>query len=242
LVLAARRGINLNRYSTPEERAEVRGHLGGGHRRRDPEEPRPAEFARKAAAPAKKSKRPTRGKTVFVVHGRDQALRESMFAFLRAIGLEPIEWEEAVRKARRGANPFVGDLIERVMDQAQAVLVMFSPDDMAQLRDVFVDRHERATEGKLQGQARPNVLFEAGLAMGAHAEKTLLLQVGHMKGFSDIGGRHMFKFNGSPASRHDLVGRLKILRCDLEVEGRRDWLGVGTFAPTERKPAKKSKR
>jgi hypothetical protein len=174
LVLGARHGISPNRYSTPEERAEIRGYLAGGGRRRDPEEPRPAEPARKAAAPTKKSKRPTRGKTVFVVHGRDAALRESMFAFLRSIGLEPIEWEEAVRKARRGANPFVGDLIERVMDQAQAVLVMFSPDDLAQLRDVFVDKHERNTEGKLQGQARPNVLlFEAGLAMGAHAEKTL---------------------------------------------------------------------
>ncbi|EIG62918.1 TIR domain-containing protein [Bradyrhizobium sp. WSM1253] len=244
LLLAMRnKDINVTRLSTADERAAVSGWLGGGHRRRDPEEPRPAEPARRAAAPAKKSKqRPTRGKTIFVVHGRDQALRDSMFGFLRAAGLEPIEWEEAVRRARRGANPFVGDLIERVMDQAQAVLVMFSPDDMVQLRDVFVDRHERNTEGKLQGQARPNVLFEAGLAMGAHAEKTVLVQVGHVKQFSDIGGRHMLRFNGSAASRHDLIGRLRMLRCDLEVEGRRDWLEVGTFAPTERKPAKKSKR
>lgn len=239
LVLAARREINLNKYSTAEERAEIRGYLGGGHRRRDPDDaPRPAAAA-PARRPAKKSKRPTRGKTVFVVHGRDLALRDSMFSFLRAIGLEPLEWEQALRRARRGANAYVGDIIEEVMEQAQAVLVLFSPDDLVQLQPQFVARHEKATEGKSQGQARPNVLFEAGLAMGRHAEKTLLVQIGDVKPFSDIGGRHMLRFNGSPASRHNLVGRLQMLRCDLDVEGRQDWLDVGDFTPTGRKPAKK---
>ncbi|WP_342739390.1 nucleotide-binding protein [Bradyrhizobium sp. B117] len=219
LLLAMREGLNVNRFSTPDERAEVRGYLGGGHRRRDPEEaPRPAEPARRAA-PAKKSRRLTRGKTIFVVHGRDNALRESMFAFLRSLGLEPLEWDQALRRARRGANPFVGDVIDRVMDQAQAVLVMFSPDDLVQLKDVFVDRHERNTEGRQQGQARPNVLFEAGLAMGRHQEKTVLVQIGAVKPFSDIGGRHMLRFDGSPGSRNNLVGRLEMLRCDLDTDG-----------------------
>nr|WP_306235227.1 nucleotide-binding protein [Bradyrhizobium sp. Bra64] len=240
LVLAARLDINLNKYSTAAERAEIRGHLGGG-RPRDPEAaPAPAEPARRPAAPAKKSKRPTRGKTIFVVHGRDNALRESMFAFLRSLGLEPLEWDQALRRARRGANPFVGDVIDRVMDQAQAVLVMFTPDDLVQLKDVFVDKSERNTEGRQQGQARPNVLFEAGLAMGRHQEKTVLLQIGAVKPFSDIGGRHMLRFDGSPGSRNNLVGRLEMLRCDLDTDGR-DWLHVGNFTPTERKPAKKKR-
>jgi hypothetical protein len=33
---------------------------------------------------------------------------------------------------------------------------------------------EQSTEGRLQGQARPNVLFEAGLALGAHPDKTVI--------------------------------------------------------------------
>ncbi|PDT88771.1 hypothetical protein CO669_18595 [Bradyrhizobium sp. Y36] len=127
------------------------------------------------------------------------------------------------------------------MDQAQAVLVMFSPDDLVQLRPQFVARHEKSTEGKPQGQARPNVLFEAGLAMGRHAEKTLLVEIGSVKHFSDIGGRHMLRFNGSTASRHNLVGRLQMLRCDLDVDGRQDWLDVGDFAPTAGRPAKKKR-
>lgn len=238
LVLAARRDININRYSTPEERADIRSHLGGGHHRRDPEDaPRPAPApARKSTA--KKGRR-TKGKTIFVVHGRDQALRESMFALLRALQLEPLEWDQAIRAARRGANPFVGDVIDRVMDQAQAVLVLFSPDDLVQLKEQFIGIGDR-DEGKPQGQARPNVIFEAGLAMGRHQEKTLFVQVGDVKPFSDIGGRHMLHFNGSPGSRNALVGRLQMLHCDMDTDGR-DWLTVGTFEQTPPKPAKKKK-
>jgi len=32
------------------------------------------------------------------------------------------------------------------------------------------------------------VLFEAGLALGAHPNKTVMVQVGKVKAFSDIGG------------------------------------------------------
>jgi len=240
LLLAMRNDLNVNRFSEPEERAAVSGFLGGGggHRRRDPDdEPRPAA-ATPVRKPAKKAKRRNKGKTIFVVHGRDNKLRESMFAFLRAIGLEPLEWDQAIRRARRGANPFVGDVIDEVMDQAQAVLVMFSPDDLVQLKDQFIDAHERNSEGKQQGQARPNVLFEAGLAMGRHQEKTVLIEIGSVKRFSDIGGRHMLRFNGSPGSRNDLVGRLEMLKCDLATDGR-DWLNVGDFHPTPPKKAKK---
>jgi CAP12/Pycsar effector protein, TIR domain len=38
-----------------------------------------------------------RARRVFVVHGRNSAVRSAMFAFLRAIGLHPIEWSEAVK-------------------------------------------------------------------------------------------------------------------------------------------------
>jgi len=241
ILLGMRENLNVNRFSTPDQRNAVSGFLGagGGQRRREPAAPPPAAAAPARKSAAKKSKRRTTGKTVFVVHGRDMTLRDSMFAFLRAIGLEPLEWEQAIRRARRGANPFVGDVIDEVMDQAQAVLVLFSPDDLVQLKDQFVSRDEKNSEGKPQGQARPNVLFEAGLAMGRHQEKTVLVEVGSVKRFSDIGGRHMLRFNGSAASRHDLVGRLRMLRCDLDVDGRRDWLEVGDFEPT---PAKKAKK
>ena len=40
-----------------------------------------------------KSKNP---RSVFVVHGRNDVVRDSMFGFLRSINLKPIEWTQAV--------------------------------------------------------------------------------------------------------------------------------------------------
>ena len=36
-------------------------------------------------------------KKVFVVHGRDSRLRDDFFSFLRALGLQTIEWSEALK-------------------------------------------------------------------------------------------------------------------------------------------------
>jgi len=237
LVLAGRRGINLAKYSTADERAEIRGALRGSPDPEPERERRPMEPARRLVK-AKKPARKTKGKSVFVVHGRDEALRKSMFDFLRALGLNPLEWDHAVRQARsKGANPYVGDIIDEVMDKAQAVVVMFSPDDLVQLKEQFLHADDRA-EGKPQGQARPNVLFEAGLAMGRHPRKTVLVQVGKVKPFSDVGGRHMVRLSESTESRNDLANRLEGLGCEVDKVGR-DWMKAGEFVPTEPKPAKK---
>jgi hypothetical protein len=48
-------------------------------------------------------------------------------------------------------------------------------------------------------------------------------------------------FDRSPGSRNNLVGRLEMLRCDLDTDGR-DWLHVGNFTPTGRRHAAKKKR
>ena len=62
-----------------------------------------------------------------------------------------------------------------------AVVVMFSPDDLAQLKEQLLKPDDGPNERKPQGQARPNVLFEAGLAMGRRPAKTVLVRpVGHI--------------------------------------------------------------
>ena len=67
-------------------------------------------------------------KKVFVVHGRDGRLRDDFFAFLRALGLQPIEWSEALKLTAK-ATPYVGEAIESAFKNAQAVIVLLSPDD-----------------------------------------------------------------------------------------------------------------
>jgi len=244
LVLGMRSDVNINKYSTPEERAEIRGALrrsGGREREYDPTdtEGEVVERAvrRRPAKKAKAAKKRTKDNTVFVVHGRDQALRQSMFDFLRALNLHPLEWDHAIDEARQG-NPYVGDVLDIVMEKAEAIVVLFTPDDLAHLKNQFVKSGERTSEGKPQGQARPNVLFEAGLALGAHPKKTIMVQVGRVKQFSDIGGRHMVRLTNDQASRNSFANRLA-QKCPAVNRIGNDWMHVGKFEPTEPKPAKK---
>ncbi|MGY4499392.1 putative nucleotide-binding protein [Bradyrhizobium sp. GM24.11] len=243
LVLAARRGININRYSDADERSEIRDavHGGGSGRRRNPDEGEievvEREVRRRPAKKAKAAKKRAKDNTVFVVHGRDGALRQSMFEFLRALNLHPLEWDHAIDEARQG-NPYVGDVLDIVMEKAEAIVVLFTPDDLAQLKEQFVKSGERTSEGKPQGQARPNVLFEAGLALGAHPNKTVMVQVGRVKSFSDIGGRHMVRLTNDEASRNSFANRLARI-CPAVNRIGNDWMQVGRFEPTEPRAAKK---
>lgn len=107
-----------------------------------------------------------RDRRVFVVHGRDNAARLAMFAFLRAIDLRPTEWPEAV------ASPFIGHVLDVALGEAQAIVVLMTPDDMAYLRADYAAGTDDP-DVRPQGQARPNVLFEAGMAMGRDPARTL---------------------------------------------------------------------
>jgi predicted nucleotide-binding protein len=163
-----------------------------------------------------------------------------MFAFLRALGLNPMEWEHAVASAK-GGNPHIDDIIETAMAKVQAVVVLFSPDEEAYLKEQFLGGDDRKDDGKPQGQPRPNVLFEAGLALGAHPEKTLLVQVGKVRGFSDIAGKHLVHLSNDPAKRNELANRLAKFHCDVNKVGN-DWMKAGDFTPTSAKVTKGSRR
>lgn len=227
LLLAGDNGISVQKYATPQELADLRGipnHVPVAV-------PVVAGPAPRAAARKGERKLPkTKENTVFVVHGRDTKLRDSMYQFLGALGLKPQEWGHAIRAAR-GANPYVNEAVTRIMEQAQAIVVLLSPDDDVKLKDQFVTRDERTTEGKLHGQARPNVIFEAGIAIGTHHKKSVVVQVGNVKRFTDIGGMHILNLTGSDASRHGLANRLKKLGCKIDREGDH-WLRAGDFTPT----------
>jgi predicted nucleotide-binding protein len=166
---------------------------------------------------------------VFVVHGRDQGQRNAMFRFLRSLDLQPIEWGRAVQATRQAA-PYIGEILERAFQDAVAVVVLLTPDDQARLRASLLKSSDPAYEGTLTGQGRPNVLFEAGMAFGSHPRSTVLVQVGDLRPFSDIGGRHVIKLSNRPESRQELANRLEAAGCDVDTSGT-DWLSEGDFSP-----------
>ena len=149
-----------------------------------------------------------------------------MNSFLRSIGLQPIEFSSAIhgtiKKLKAGGNPFIGDILDVTFDRVKALIVLFSPDDEVQLRKHLWSKGEKKDEKKLLPQARPNVIFEAGLAFGRHQEKTLFISVGKIKPFSDIAGRHMLNLTNTSASRRDFAGRLRNMGCSIDLSGN-DW-------------------
>ena len=175
---------------------------------------------------------PTDTRQVFVVHGRNEPARAALFAFLRSIGLTPLEWSEAVNAAGQ-PNPYVGDILDAAFSRAHAVVVLFTPDDVAFLRPKFRAGSDPPHEIEPTGQARPNVLFEAGMAMGRAPDRTVLVEMGSLRPFSDIGGRHMLRIDNSSQQRQQLAQRLKAAGCPVKLDGT-DWHTEGDFeAPLE---------
>lgn len=69
---------------------------------------------------------------VFVIHGRNDRARQGLFTLLRSIGLDPIEWSEAIRLTGKG-SPYIGDVLDAAFGAAQAIVVLQTPDDVAHL-------------------------------------------------------------------------------------------------------------
>lgn len=167
------------------------------------------------------------GKSVFVVHGRNKVVRKSMFNLLRAFGLQPIEWSEA-RIMTGNPSPYIGEILDIAFSRAQAVVVIFTGDDLAYLKDKYISSDDPYYEKEPTPQARPNVLFEAGMALARHPKRTVLAQVGTIRPISDIAGRHIIKIDNSVASRQELALRLRDSGCKINIEGT-DWHTIGDF-------------
>jgi predicted nucleotide-binding protein len=164
---------------------------------------------------------------VFVIHGRNEPARAGLFAFLRAIGLRPIEWSQALALTGK-ASPYIGEVLDAAFDAAQAIVVLETPDDIAYLHPSLT--YSGDPECDAQPQPRPNVLFEAGMAMGRDPNRTVIVELGRIRVFSDIHGRHVVRLDNSVGRRQDLAGRLRTAGCEVDLTGR-DWHDAGNLEP-----------
>lgn len=162
---------------------------------------------------------------VFVVYGRNIRMRKALFDLLRSANLQPMEWEHIVALTESGA-PYIGDVLDKGFEVAQAVVILFTGDDLAQLNPELLSEDETAEE--LTPQPRPNVIMEAGMALGKDSTRTIIVQIGNIREISDLQGRHVVNFKNTPKCRKTLLSRLETAGCNVDFRGD-DWLSSGNF-------------
>lgn len=170
---------------------------------------------------------PERRRNVYVIYGRNELAKQAMFSFLRSIGLHPIEKSHA-RGLTGKSNPYVGDIIKSAFSHAQAIVVLFSGDDESKLKAEFAIESGLSEESVLKPQPRANVLFEAGMAFATHYQRTVLVQFGEIRSFSNIEGKDIIRMSNSLSCRQELAARLRDAGCMIDTSGT-DWHKEGDF-------------
>lgn len=236
--VGAEAGITINKYATAEELAQLR--QAGSPVAPPASTPDTLPVMGKGRSKAKSTTSNRAAKatpnSVFVVHGRDRVAKLATFDLLRALGVKPIEWTSAVAMSKKAA-PYVGEILEAAFAQARAVVVLMTPDDLAQLRPDLLSPTDKPYERTPTGQARPNVLFEAGMAFATHADRTVIVQLGNIREFSDLAGRHVVQMSNDYPKRHEFAIKLRNAGCDVDTTGS-DWVTAGNFVdPQARTPA-----
>jgi hypothetical protein len=109
----------------------------------------PAEKSapKKREAPKTKSKN---GKSVFIIHGHDDLIKEKVASFLKKIGLKPIILHEKPNKGKT--------IIEKIEanNKVAFAVALWTPDD----------KGKKSKTQRLVGRARQNVIFETGYFIG----------------------------------------------------------------------------
>jgi predicted nucleotide-binding protein len=240
ILLALESGINVSKFASQNDIEILQTFLRSPQTYRERAEPliSPRGFTRpKPITEASSSKT---NNQVFVVHGRNARIREAMFFFLRAVGLKPLEWNSLILRTRQ-ASPYIGNILEAAFAEASAIVVLLTPDDIAKVGEEYLYSTDLAYEKNFTGQARPNVLFEAGMAFGRAPDQTVLVQFGDVRPFSDVAGRHILRMDNQPSSRKELITKLSNAGCTVDESGT-DWITTGNFeieAPGKKEPSEK---
>ena len=167
-------------------------------------------------------------KDVFVIHGRNEEAREAIFDFLNSIGLDPIHWEAAVKETGQ-SSPYVGHIIDAGLSRAHAAVVILTPDDTVTLNPRLQSPDDPPIERGPAGQPRPNVFYEAGLAMSQFEDSTIIVEIGEVKRFSDIFGRHTIRLADTAHCREALANRLEVAGCPVD-RSTAGWDRAGNFS------------
>lgn len=160
---------------------------------------------------------PANARNVFLVHGRDKKIKSAMTDLLRAFDLRVIDWEEAAAAAKSG-SPSTLEIVHAGMRIAHGVVVLFTADDLGQCKESFLIDGDGSDERDLTGQARQNVMFEAGMAIGIDQKRTVLVHHGRVRWNSDLQSVNYVSIDDSHQSRLRLGQRLRTAGLTVHLE------------------------
>lgn len=137
-----------------------------------------------ADKPIKQEASPNR-QNVFIVHGRDEGMKEAVARLVENQGLDPIILHE-----KPDTSLTIIEKLEKYIENCSFAIVVISPEDVGSLK-VDADKD-------LKNRARQNVIFELGWLIGFLGRKNVLLLYKETPNFefpSDLQGVLYKKFN-----------------------------------------------
>ena len=169
-------------------------------------------------------------KRVFVVHGRDREAWRELKALIESLGLTAYDYDDQLAATATGA-PFVRDIVGEGLKKAKAIVVLFTPEEHATLSPklhVPTDKFHPADVERYQ--ARPNVIFEAGMAFALNPKQTVLFALGpEVQLFSDAGGVHVHRMTSDNEDfRRMFANVLRNAGCEIDTSSNA-YLTAGNF-------------
>lgn len=137
--------------------------------------------------------KPTDSKKIFVVHGHDSQIKESVARFLERIGLEPIILHE---------QPNSGLTVPEKLEAFSAVgfaVILLTPDDVGGLA---------IEPDKLKPRARQNVILELGYFLGKLSRRRVCALYKNVEIPSDYQGVLYVEYDGAGGWRTKLAQEL----------------------------------
>lgn len=140
---------------------------------------------------------------VFIFHGHDEGIKETVARLLGKLDLEPVILHEQPSRGRTVIEKF-----EDYSDVAFAV-VLFTPDDIG---------HARGKEGDARPRARQNVVLELGFFMAAIGRAHVcVLYSGGVEIPSDYAGVLYEEFDSKGMWRFRLAAEIKASGIDVDL-------------------------
>src|ERR1039458_891919 len=150
--------------------------------------------------------RPRNTKKVFIVHGRDSALKNAVAHLISRIGLEPIILHEQPNRGRT--------IIEKFFDHSDVgfAVVLLSPDDKGGLAS--------ESPPKCRFRARQNVIMELGFFLGRLGrERVAAIYDSGVEMPSDYNGVLFLPYDHAGTWQHALAKEIRVAGIPVDFSG-----------------------